>query len=432
MTQQHLDYYTNLTETADEKFRGPEQLVWLQWLDTEHDNLMAALKRSFTDNSKVDSGSRLSIALCWYWYSVGDFNQIQYWMGKSFHESAHMGSTATKAKVLFCAGAYSSMRVRWLSPLEARAALEESLNIWHELGPAYDIEIAQSLLYLGYVQKYYFKDERGIDHIYESIETFKKLEKHWWHAWALNLLGIFFRDSDDYQSNRNLLVEANSLWNKVGDRHGQANVLLDMGVLEKDRGKFAESKKYFKKSLEMFTVFKAKGYVQRLMRHMGDVALGLKKYDDAQEYYEECIQIGRMIGQPASVSYGYHFLGYTALHMNDDKKAEGFFYQGLKIDQENKFEDNLVFCLINFAFLTTFRKKPINAARLFGAFHANIKALQREQELNLIEPIQQQEIDYYLALCQSQINKTEFEQAWDDGFSLSLDDAMSEIPKIKD
>jgi hypothetical protein len=37
------------------------------------------------------------------------------------------------------------------------------------------------------------------------------------------------------------------------------------------------------------------------------------------------------------------------------------------------------------------------------------------------------EIDYYRALCKTQVEKNEFEQAWSEGKLLSIEDALNEI-----
>src|SRR5262250_436722 len=41
---QHLQQYPTLAEEADKHLEGPEQAEWLERLDTEYDNLRAALR----------------------------------------------------------------------------------------------------------------------------------------------------------------------------------------------------------------------------------------------------------------------------------------------------------------------------------------------------------------------------------------------------
>ena len=428
--QKHLDYFLQLAETADEKIRGSEQLVWLKHLEEERDNLIVALKRSVATPSKADIGGRLTSALCWYWYAVGDFIQIQRWLESVFYQSESLGRTATRAKVLFSAGAYSAMRVKWLKLDDAYAALEESLDIWHDLGTEYTLQATQSLLYLGHIGEFFFKNKKGIDLVQESIEIFKKLENYWWQAWALSLYEMFVQSSIDYKAHRNILEEEFSLYEKSGDRYGQAAVLLNMGKMEVKYGKFTNAEEYLKSSLTIFKEFKAKGYIQNLIKYMGDTALGVKNYDQALKHYEESEQLAHAIGQGNIISYVYHYLGYATLHSEDDQRAEKYFHQALKIDREH-YQENLVWCIMNFAFLAAYRENPLTAARLFGAFYANIEASQAERGLNtsLIEALDQLEIEHFLGLCKSQIDKVSFDRAWNEGCSLSLDDALGEILK---
>jgi len=435
ITKQHLEYFLNHAETADEKIRGPEQLIWFQWLDNEQDNLKVAIQRSLNTPVWVEMGINLVCALCWYWYTVGEFVRMKLWMENALHQSACLGRVATRAKILFCSGAYSAARVYWLNHNEASEVLEESLEIWREIGSEYKLEMAQSLMYFGYARMNFFKEEKGIDYLFESIEIFKELGNHWWHAWALAAYGLSVGESMEYAAYRPVLEEIASLWKKAGDRQGQANVLMDMGELELSYGKFSEAEAYLKQSKNIFMEFKARGYLQLVLRYLGNAALGLKNYKQARRYYEEDIQLASMLGQTISISTGYHLLSYTMLHLGDDQQAEEYLYQALKIAQENDYQVIVVYCLMNNACLATVRNKTITATRFFSAFDTNIKMLHAKLGSNAVlfesqyQIVEQQELNYYLTLCQAQIDKTEFDRAWNEGTLLSVDEVIGEILK---
>jgi len=432
MVQQHLLYFLDLAEIADKKIRGPEQLPWIRSLEDERDNLMVAINRSLTMTSLVDMGCRLGSALCWYWYLTGDLIQIKHWLEGAFYQDAHLLKTTTRAKVLLNAGAYSALRVRWLEPVETCKVLEESRVIWNELGSEYALEAAQCLLYLGRTKKQHLSDDSGIEDVHGSIEIFKRLKNHWWQAWALNLLDILVGENRKFLYVREILEEETILWNEVGDRYGKAICLMGIGHLELNLGNFSDSAKFLEESIKILTEFNAKSSLQLLMWYIGDAALGLRQYDQAKLYLEESEQLTHMIGRSYYYPPVYHSLGYATLHMGDDQKAEECFNQALRIDRKYNYILNLVYGLMNFAFLAAFRRNPVIAARLFGAFHANIEVLHKERKLDysLIDPLTQQEIDHYLSLCQTQIDESEFEQAWNEGSSLTLNDALGEIINV--
>jgi non-specific serine/threonine protein kinase len=64
---QHLEFFVNLAEEAEPNLYGAEPAKWLERLDTEHDNLRAAIEWA-TERGKVELGLRLAVALSWFWF----------------------------------------------------------------------------------------------------------------------------------------------------------------------------------------------------------------------------------------------------------------------------------------------------------------------------------------------------------------------------
>lgn len=70
MHRAHATFFLALARTADPQLRGPDQLTWLSLLDTERDNLHAALQRSIAAGDAV-TALRLIGALTMYWWLRG-------------------------------------------------------------------------------------------------------------------------------------------------------------------------------------------------------------------------------------------------------------------------------------------------------------------------------------------------------------------------
>lgn len=66
----HARFFLDLVETAEPKLRGPDQLMWLQRLDVEHDNILAALRWTIGARESYLS-LRFIAALGWYWWLHG-------------------------------------------------------------------------------------------------------------------------------------------------------------------------------------------------------------------------------------------------------------------------------------------------------------------------------------------------------------------------
>ena len=77
------------------------------------------------------------------------------------------------------------------------------------------------------------------------------------------------------------------------------------------------------------------------------------------------------------------------------------------------------------------RGDMIVAARLFGSFFAQIEKLQVElnTDQKLLDPVNQIEVDKYLSLCKSQIEPGTYEEVWNEGNSLSLNDVIDSVVK---
>ncbi len=66
----HLDYFIELTETAEPHLRRAEQLEWGATLEADHDNLSAALRGAIAAGD-AQSAMRLAAAAGWYWFLGG-------------------------------------------------------------------------------------------------------------------------------------------------------------------------------------------------------------------------------------------------------------------------------------------------------------------------------------------------------------------------
>ena len=68
--QAHLDYFTELAESAEPHLRRAEQLVWLARLEADHDNISAAMRGAIAAG-QAQAAMRLAAAAGWYWWLGG-------------------------------------------------------------------------------------------------------------------------------------------------------------------------------------------------------------------------------------------------------------------------------------------------------------------------------------------------------------------------
>jgi len=113
LQQFHADYFLALAEEAAPELRGKVQQAWLDKLDTEHDNLRAALAWSQQVAADIEAGPRLAGVLWTFWYSRGHLREGRVWMERMLTEPA---SPDVRARLTAAAGVlaltYTLLQVR--------------------------------------------------------------------------------------------------------------------------------------------------------------------------------------------------------------------------------------------------------------------------------------------------------------------------------
>jgi predicted ATPase/DNA-binding XRE family transcriptional regulator len=141
--RQHAQHFLELAERAEAALRGPDQALWLERLDREHDNLRAALAWAETSGD-TQIGDRLAAALARFWAIRGHLREGLGWLDAA--DPVGREVSAARARLLAGSG--------WLALLRgdlsrARADLESSLALVRQRHDA--LETAETLKNLGRV-----------------------------------------------------------------------------------------------------------------------------------------------------------------------------------------------------------------------------------------------------------------------------------------
>jgi predicted ATPase/DNA-binding SARP family transcriptional activator len=77
--RRHAEFFLALAEEAKTKWHGPEEMTWSDRLESEHDNLRAALSWAL-GGEDPELGLRLASALSFFWEARGHFNEGVRWL----------------------------------------------------------------------------------------------------------------------------------------------------------------------------------------------------------------------------------------------------------------------------------------------------------------------------------------------------------------
>jgi tetratricopeptide (TPR) repeat protein len=285
---------------------------------------------------------------------------------------------------------------------------------------------------LGWIQKRFFNNDHGYNYINQAAAIFEARDNVWWQAWALNFLGAgLVDDANDPQHTLAVLEKESSLWETTGDRSTSAVVLWDLAGLACERGNFLEAQAYLKEALKRFEKLGAKSHILQTLVHLGDTSRALKQYDQAESYYQQSLPLLHATLYYPWLSRIYQGLGYVMLGRGDLQQAGEYFHEALRSSQKLQHRHGQVHYIAGEAAIAFVRGQFRFAAHLFGAFFAQPESLQSDVKTDqkILFAVDQREIKGYLDLCKSTIGKEAFDKAWDEGSSLSLNEALDEILK---
>jgi predicted ATPase/DNA-binding SARP family transcriptional activator/DNA-binding CsgD family transcriptional regulator len=334
----HAEFFLALAEEAEPQLKGPRQVEWLDRLETEHDNLRAALSWALGR----ELGARMAGALCLFWYTRGYLSE-----GRSYLEavvSLDALPATVRARVLDGLG--------WIAEPQgdyerARVAYEESLRLYRRSN-----------------------DKRGV-------------------ANALGDLGSLVLDRGDYEQATSLLEESLMLHRELGRGEDIIGILDSLGVLASAKGDPERSISYFSEAL---VLSRGSGNVRRTAVSLGNLGLTMLVHGDPEQatgVLDESLVLFREIGDNSNIAISLMHATLAALARGDHGRVRVLGEESLELLQRAGDRQHIADCLEIMAGGAGVRDRAHRAARLWGAAEAlreEIGVPLQPENLQLLEP----------------------------------------------
>jgi predicted ATPase/Tfp pilus assembly protein PilF len=368
----HRDWYLDLAERAEPKFRGPEQVAWLERLETEHDNLRTALEWSKAEEGRAEAWLRLAAALHWFWFMRGDFSEGREWLEGALSIQSN-ASSSVRARALCGAGLLALRQ----GDSKAEMLLQESLALFGKLRDKWGT--AYSLHHLAHVAERQGDYERAAALFEESLSLFREGENRWGIGLSLHCLGDVTLGRGDYGRAKALLEESLPLCREVGNTFMLAYVLHNLGTVAEKQGDYERATALFEEGLVTARQVGNKYHIPNLQCSLANVSLRRGDYERAMTLYRQSLAQRKGIG---------------------DKPG-------------------LVQCLEGLAGVAGAQGDYEKAARLFGAAEALRETLAVHRA-----PSDQADHDQRVASTRAALGDAVFAPAWAEGRAMTLEQAI--------
>jgi DNA-binding CsgD family transcriptional regulator/tetratricopeptide (TPR) repeat protein len=375
----HAAFFLALAEEAQPKLEGPQQVPWAARLETEHDDLRAALSWVL-DREEGELGLRFGGALWRFWFTRGYLGEGVRWLEEVL-AGGDRAATLVRVRALEGMGILTQARG---DTERAEATYEEMLELSRELG--------------------------DMDHV----------------ATALNSLGSLAIAQGENERARTLLEENIAVLRGLDERstattlkrHHVLNLLGALALHEE--GEPARAAALWEESLALA---REVGDVDRIGTNqmiLGFAAVVQGDYERARTVCEEALTLA---GEGDS---GVRFFvpealvnrGLAELAQGQHKQASASFSRGLAFAQEAGIKTSVMSSLEGMAGLAGALKEAPRAARLWGA----VEDARRTSGIAL-SPIERALHEPYLAAARSRLGEAAWEEALAAGRTMSLEEA---------
>ncbi len=242
----HRAWCLALAERAYPDFmRGQRHEIWLERLETEHDNLRAALEWNDADKNGAEAGLHLAGALHWLWYRHDHWGEAHGWLERVLARSANAPPSALPRALL------AATHFAWRRGNYGLATTlgEKGLALCHDLG---DKEVnAQLLFHLGIVAGRQGDFERSMSLYDECVDLARELANTWLHGATLCQHALLAGTQGDYQRATALSTQGLALLREVGDGWTIAWSLYMQGQVGLGQSDYDRAKRSFTESLSL-------------------------------------------------------------------------------------------------------------------------------------------------------------------------------------
>ena len=411
----HAAHYLALAEEVGTALDRAESAHELDRLETEHDNLRAALRWSVQGGDPA-IGLRLVVALLQFWSLRGYIGEGRRWQVEALAAAGPKAVPSMRAAALKGAGILAWQQ----GDIDVgRELLLESLDLHRMLNDQQGIaDTLRNLAVTASMQADYTQANAWSE---EGLALFRSLDRPREISHILMNMGSLAALQGNYELALGRYREALPLARNTGNRQQAARLLYNLGWLYQIQGEDVAAAGLLEESL---TVSRELGDMRAqaaALQQLGTIARKQGEYRQATALLEECIGLSQEMGDRQRQADGLSELAEVAREEQDYERARSLCMDCIGLYRDLNDRRNVAMLLSQLAFLAGKRGQKSRAARLWGAssaLRAEIGAPLPPAQLAIFE----REVEEVRVVCDEAV----FTAAWIAGEALPLEQAVAE------
>ena len=335
----HAHYFLALAELAEPELQGPNQAVWIERLEQEHDNMLAALEWALEDVSdgqvakRRDIALRLSAALWPFWWMRSHYSEACTFLERTLARSEE-ADASLRAKV-FQAGA--KVTLHQSDYARAEGLVELSLALYREQGNTRGIVDCLGLLVE--IAQRRGKMAEAITLSEERVSLMQQLGEPRQVTDSLFSLADMLARCGELARAESLFEEALLLYRKAGNDLGVAATLIDSATglwwfSVADAATIQTIRHRLQEGQTIVTKLGSRYWMARSSWLAALVALSSGETAQAESLTQETLAIVREIGNREGVAWMLHTRGRIEAQRNDMTAARSWYQQSLELALE--------------------------------------------------------------------------------------------------
>lgn len=409
---QHAAYYLQWVEQIESHLRGSQANAYVRQLETEHNNLRAALTWALaTGNAEI--ALRLAGALGQFWLMHGHAWEGKIWLAKALALDTKTPSTGS-AKARMVAGNLAS----FLGDFQAaQTFFEQSLALSQASNDR--PRVAWALLMLGnaffgqnaYVQANVFYQQ--------SLALYQALSDKWGVAEVYQSLGWVTGVQGDYEQAKLHFEQSVTLRRECGEEVPRT-LLRGLAFAATQQLDYGQTNVYLAELLEQARGLEDNYGIAHALNHLGRIALYQGQLAQATLYLTEGVRAAKELAYPTLLCFALDNHGNLAFAQGQYAAATQDYLQALECACQIKDKFYIATLLERLASVAGVQQKAVEATRLLGAaanLHEAIGAPLR--------PIDRPRYQATIATVHAQLDENTYAAAYAEAYAMTPEEAVA-------